>query len=105
MLSMIFGMATTANAWTARYAKCPRCGTSNKSYGYEGRIFTDTENYTAGETCLVCNIVVPSGDAHYVDVVYDRYYFLCNSANCSRLGIENQKYEVLIESSREHWTN
>lgn len=103
VLVMVFGMTNTASAWTARYAKCPRCGVSNKSYGYEGRIYTDTLNYGPGKTCPVCNIVVPVGSKHYVDVIYDRYYFLCNGSKCSGLSIENRKYTILVESDRQHW--
>lgn len=103
VLVMVFGMTNTASAWTARYARCPRCGVSNKSYGFEGRIYTDTLNYGPGKTCPVCNIVVPVGSKHYVDVIYDRYYFLCNGAKCSGLSIENRKYTILVESDRQHW--
>ena len=67
----------TTQAYTNIVRKCQNCGRNVTSYGRSPHFTGGTYSALAGEYCIGCDRIVPSGERHYTDYYKDKYFFSC----------------------------
>ena len=56
---------------------CPSCHRSVTSYGYDHHFTGGTTSAIAGDYCIGCEQIVPSGERHMTVWYKDKYFFSC----------------------------
>lgn len=103
VLTLALGMTMTSYAaGQTQYGACPRCGATNKSYGYDLSFRNQSDVRDAGNYCQYCNKIVPEGESHYYLSVYDKYFFTCEGSGCSHLSFMNRGYSLLYLNTRKN---
>lgn len=107
-LTFMFSMSVTAFAgsYTPKTERCPKCGKFNNSYGYEPNLRSTSVELNGGKYCEPCGKVIPAGDYHFYIYSSDKYYFMCNSANCSNFNVPDRVYyNYYANPASTHYTN
>ena len=95
-VSFLLGVPITSYAasYTLKTLRCPKCGSYNKSYGYDENYGSYTVSVPGGNYCEACHQMVPEGEYHIYYYTTDLYYFLCNGKCRDTLSIPDCVYTM-----------
>lgn len=94
MFVLLFGMSLSVYA-AQKYGPCTRCGKYNYSYGYDPTARITSVSHEAGVYCNYCKKVVPQGESHSYEYTSDKYFFVCEGADCAHLSYMDRGYTLL----------